>query len=383
MSEVQPQNSQPTPTLHEAQPAMLQPAAPPAMAPQAIAPRRNGFSGRQVVGIVVSVIVLLALGLIIGGVVGYRLGVAEGLQQAQLNTPPQAAQRAPQSPDEQAPNNFNAPQLPFGGQQIPANNPGGPYLGVQFEMITPAIAAQEGITGTTGALIRDVVADSPAAQAGLTPGEVVTAVNGQPIDNNHDLRSRIADYKPNDEVTLTIVTGTANGPTKQHDVKIKLGERPNTQTFNFQFPFDDNGLPQMPFGNQAQPTPAATGPYLGVEFIMLTPEVAASENMTGTTGALIKAVMADSPAAQANLKPGDVITAVDGQAFTDSHNLRDIVQSHKVGDALKLTIVTGTANGPTNQHEVTVTLAERPVERQFQMPPGLQPGAPSPGSREG
>lgn len=383
MSEVQPQNSQPTPTLREAQPAMLQPAAPPAMAPQAMAPRRNGFSGKQVVGIVVSVIVLLALGLIIGGVVGYRLGVAEGLQQAQLNTSPQAAQRAPQTPDEQAPNNFNAPQLPFGGQQIPANNPGGPYLGVQFEMITPAIAAQEAITGTTGALIRDVVADSPAAQAGLKPGEVVTAVNGQPVDNNHDLRSRIADFKPNDEVTLTIVTGTANGPTNQHDVKIKLGERPNTQTFNFQFPFGDNGLPQMPFGNPTQPTPAATGPYLGVEFTVLTPEVAASENMTGTTGALIKAVMADSPAAQAGLKPGDVITAVDGQTFTDSHNLRDIVQSHKVGDALKLTIVTGTANGPTNQHEVTVTLAERPVERQFQMPPGLQPGAPSPGSREG
>ena len=49
-------------------------------------------------------------------------------------------------------------------------------------MITPTVAAQEGITGTTGALVREVVADGPAAQAGLKQGDVIIAVNGKSVD---------------------------------------------------------------------------------------------------------------------------------------------------------------------------------------------------------
>jgi S1-C subfamily serine protease len=116
---------------------------------------------------------------------------------------------------------------------------------------------------------------------------------------------------------------------------------------------------------------------------LITADVAARENITGTQGALIRTVVADSPAAKARLKAGDVISAVDGQAIDATNNPRAIVASHKPGDELTLTIVTGTANGPTNQHDVKVTLAARPAQRQFQVPPGIQPGAPSLDSREG
>jgi S1-C subfamily serine protease len=67
----------------------------------------------------------------------------------------------------------------------------------------------------------------------------------------------------------------------------------------------------------------------------------------------------------------------------ETNNLREIVQNHKVGDEITLTIVQGTANGPIDQRDVQVTLAARPAQRQFQMPPGFQPGVPSPDSREG
>ena len=93
--------------------------------------------------------------------------------------------------------------------------------------------------------------------------------------------------------------------------------------------------------------------------------------------------MADSPAAKAGLKAGDVISAVDGKSIDETNNLSTIVLSHKVGDEITLTIVKGTATGPTDQRDVKVTLAARPAQQQFQLPPGFQPGAPSLDSREG
>ncbi|MBI5563409.1 MAG: PDZ domain-containing protein [Chloroflexi bacterium] len=316
------------------------------------------FSGKQVVGIVLLVLVVLGLGLAGGGWLGYRLGKAEGAP---------AVAVAPQLavPDQQQ-------AMPF-GQVLPNVLPaGGPYLGVEFQMITPEVAASEGITGTTGALIRSVMTDGPAAKAGLKEGDIITAVNGQAIDTQTDLRSLVAEFKSGDEITLTVVKGTPNGPIDQRDVKVTLGERPATQQFDSQLPDGHPQIPdfQLPFGNDGQSAPAADGPYLGVEFETLTPELQASEGLTGTTGAIIRTVIARSPAAAAGLQPGDVVTAVDGKSVDETNTLRALVQSYKAGDEITLTVVTGTANGPTDQREVKVTLTARPAERQFQLPSG-------------
>jgi serine protease Do len=241
---------------------------------------------------------------------------------------------------------------------------GGAYLGVEFQTITPELAAGEAITGTTGALIRSVVADGPAAKAGLKAGDVIAAINGQAVDEQNDLRSRVAEFKAGDEITLTIVTGTANGPIDQRDVKVTLGERPAMQPFNWQMPFENDGQ------STPEAQPAAGGPYLGVEFEIITPAVTASEGITGTTGALIRTVMADSPAAAAGVKKGDVVIAVDGKSVDDTNTLRVLVQTYQVGDELTLTIVKGTAHGPIDQRDVKVTLAARPTGRQFQLPSG-------------
>jgi serine protease Do len=93
-------------------------------------------------------------------------------------------------------------------------------------MITPEIAAQEGITGTTGALVREVAAGGPAAEAGLKQGDVVIAVNGQGVDEQNDLRARVANFKPNDEITLTVVKGTPPpGRSARHEGQIGRASR--------------------------------------------------------------------------------------------------------------------------------------------------------------
>jgi len=108
-----------------------------------------------------------------------------------------------------------------------------------------------------------------------------------------------------------------------------------------------------------------------------------TNTLTGTPGALIKTVVVGSPAAKAGLKAGDVIVAVDGKNLSDAGQLREVIQSHKSGDEITLTVVTSTPIGHADRRDVKVVLTTRPAQRQFQMPPGFQPGVPGLDSREG
>jgi putative serine protease PepD len=73
------------------------------------------------------------------------------------------------------------------------------YLGV-----TPSLTTTG---GQDGALIQEVAPDSPAAQAGLRPGDLVTSVDGQAIPNYSEMVARIRAHKPGDKVTLVVSRG--------------------------------------------------------------------------------------------------------------------------------------------------------------------------------
>jgi S1-C subfamily serine protease len=103
--------------------------------------------------------------------------------------------------------------MPFGPGRGPMIVPGdmvlgmplNGFLGVGFESLTAELAAEEGLSVTDGALIREVVEESPAATVGLQAGDVVTAVNSEAVDAEWSLRDRLAAYEPEDVVTLTVL----------------------------------------------------------------------------------------------------------------------------------------------------------------------------------
>ncbi len=82
-------------------------------------------------------------------------------------------------------------------------------------------------------------------------------------------------------------------------------------------------------------------PSLGIGYLPLNPAIAAQLGIETRSGALIRQVAPGSPAAAAGLQVGDVITEIDGTALTSDSSLPQIVNSHKPGDTVTLTVERG------------------------------------------
>lgn len=77
-------------------------------------------------------------------------------------------------------------------------------------------------TGMMGALITEVLPGTPAEEAGLRAGDVITAIDRTPVNPTHQLSDVVAQYEPGDRTTLTIWRGG-----QRETVRIRLGEHPD------------------------------------------------------------------------------------------------------------------------------------------------------------
>lgn len=83
-----------------------------------------------------------------------------------------------------------------------------PYLGVQTQTINPAIASRYNLGTQYGEYIMEVVADSPAAQGGLQPGDILTQIGEHPIDQNTPFVNALFDYAAGEAVAVKFLRGT-------------------------------------------------------------------------------------------------------------------------------------------------------------------------------
>jgi serine protease Do len=167
-------------------------------------------------------------------------------------------------------------------------------LGIAVQPVTSDIAASLGLKEARGVLVNSVLPGGAAEKAGIRTGDVITAVNGTPVDDPNSFRNRIATTPPGTEVTLTIVRDG-----KEQQVRANLGElTPESAKADRQ----SNGSD----GN--------TGPQLGVSVEPVTPAIAAELGLPrGAQGLLVREVDPAGPAAEAGIQPGDVIMEVNRQ----------------------------------------------------------------------
>jgi S1-C subfamily serine protease len=211
-------------------------------------------------------------------------------------------------------------------------------------------------TPVVGAQVIEVVDDSPASAAGLQADDVITAVDSKTLDGEVSLADLIAGYQPGDEVVLTIERPGADEETLE--LTVTLGEHPDDAARPFlgirytdslqmadldmerfqgeTMPFferrGDRTMPFMPFGR--------TMP-----------------DMTAAVGAVVRTVTADSPAAEAGLEAGDVITAIDGEVVDGPQALVEAVAAREPGDSVMLTVTRTDQDEPL---EIEVVLGENP-----------------------
>ena len=79
------------------------------------------------------------------------------------------------------------------------------WLGIEAQDLTPQLAESLGMDSTDGVLIAGVLRDGPAAQAQLTPGDIIVTINFKPIINSRDSLNQIAGFAPGTNITLGII----------------------------------------------------------------------------------------------------------------------------------------------------------------------------------
>jgi serine protease Do len=174
------------------------------------------------------------------------------------------------------------------------------WLGVQIQSLTPDMAASLGTTNQKGAIVANVIDDSPAAKAGFAQGDVILALNGSDIDDSRDLTRKVAALAVGDHANFVVMReGMKRNITatiaKRDEAQLASADRPSQDSRN---------------GQNGNDKPASTA-ALGMELMPLTSETRSQYNIDdNVTGVVVSSVGQDSEAAEKGFRPGDVIVSV-------------------------------------------------------------------------
>jgi serine protease Do len=205
------------------------------------------------------------------------------------------------------------------------------WLGVEISEVSADQAKELKLPEAQGVYVTDVVADSPAAKAGLEAKDVILEYDGRQVEGTVQFRRLVRETPPGRTVKLTVMH---DGQEKKLTVQVGDGARnlesrlrvvvpPRPFHFNFTMP------EFMP----------GRGPTLGIEAEDLSGQLGEYFHVPGGEGVLIRDVHADTPAAKAGLKAGDVITKVDGTAVKNVGELREQLREKREQKSVTLAIV--------------------------------------------
>jgi Do/DeqQ family serine protease len=179
-------------------------------------------------------------------------------------------------------------------------------LGIFVQNITDDTAKALDLKDSTGVLVSDVNKGAAADRAGLKRGDIITAVNGEKIEDSNVFRNKIAGTAPGSDVKLTVYR---DGSTQE--ITAKLDE------------FDVDAVTRNSNnGDDSAPAPEKESGRLGLSLQPVTPEVARQLKLPSNDGLVITDIDPTGPAAEAGLARGDVVLEVNKQAVASPDDVR-------------------------------------------------------------
>lgn len=217
------------------------------------------------------------------------------------------------------------------------------WLGVEIGEVAPEQAKDLKLPDVRGVIVQQVEADSPAAKAGLKQNDVIVQYDGHAVEGTVQFRRLVRETPPGRAVNVEI---SRNGAKQTLSVQITnrnayyekrmRGAVPEFgKSFSFQVP---NFEMQMPASGTFMWMGSA-GPALGIEAEDLSGQLGAYFGAPNDMGVLVRSVHAETPAAKAGLKAGDVIVKLDGTAVKSVSGLRDELRERHDQKSVTLSVL--------------------------------------------
>jgi Do/DeqQ family serine protease len=178
-----------------------------------------------------------------------------------------------------------------------------PWLGARLQAVTADIAESLGLKRPAGALVANVLAQSPAARAGLKAGDLIVSIDGQSVDDPNAFEYRFATQPLGGTAKLVFVRGG-----KEYAAAVPLETAP------------DRPRDEINIGGRS--------PFTGARVANLSPALADQlQIQNGDTGVVVVNVPDNSIAASFGFRPGDIIVDVNGEKIERTRDLEKVSET--------------------------------------------------------
>ena len=173
--------------------------------------------------------------------------------------------------------------------------------------ITKEIQEAMGLDSTDGVLIPVIIVGSPAEKAGLKHGDVIVTLDSEKVKNFHNFQLKIAEYLPGDTIKLGIIQDG-----KSKNITLTLADRDDYQVLA---------------------SAGSTNTWRGINVVGLDSQMASKYDLSGIeTGVLVVKIDEESPAAEANIREGDVIIEIESTPINNVRDFNNLKNKYKDSD---------------------------------------------------
>lgn len=223
------------------------------------------------------------------------------------------------------------------------------WLGIYTQTVDRDLQEAFDLQSDYGVVVKYVVDDSPADEAGLRQGDIVLKIDGDKTDDADRLIDIVGSKNPGDKIEMTIIR---NG--KEKTLSATLTDREERDNEPMIGSYGHNA-PRIFSKSWTNRKSYMSSTYIGMELQTMGKQLSEYFGISDGTGILISEVYDDSPAKKAGLEAGDVVLKADGTDIEEVSDLQKIVADKNDGDQLVLTILRD-----KKEKDVEVTIEETP-----------------------